>query len=480
VYGALSRTFGFLMCGIRRPICLSLLFLANILSGLVNGIAQDRIIFNFDATHQFTGFGLHLWPQTDHRAERDALIRDLNVSWVRFSITPEIPEDQLKDHMSVSEILNVITRHEDQQQSEMIRQFQQELSALKVQSHLVFWQMPPPWCVSFHGSDGKERIHVEPGHIKDFSNWIVAHLLYLKRFGIAPSAVELINEPDGAANTNYTPEEYDSLLCSVKANFEEHKVRAGIEGPGVSTGFTTGAYLQELERTGHISILQQLSWHDYDTTKRPEPAGFAGVPLNLLSQAHRLPIVVTEFTSESPRWSRAPYDAGPEARSENNAASSADFGVSVAGEALKLIADGASQVSFWQAEDPSWTHDAFGLLDETGQRKPVAGALQSFLQLLPKDVQAVGPNKSLFGFAGAAFRKSKTVVVVLANLTSTARSLQVEFDGAAPGKISAIRGFDANGPMNEKAARLVKYLHGVLSVDLAPRTVLTTVVANSK
>ncbi|HEX3443546.1 MAG TPA: hypothetical protein VHS80_02445, partial [Chthoniobacterales bacterium] len=342
---------------------------------------------------------------------------------------------------------------------------------------LVFWQMPPPWCVAVHGSDGKERIHVEPGHIPDFSNWIVAHLLYLRRFGIAPTAVELINEPDGASNTNYTPEEYDSLLCSVKANFEEHGVKAGIEGPGVSTGFTTAAYLQELERTGHISILQQLSWHDYDTTKRPEPAGFAGVPLNLLSQFHRLPIVITEFTSESPRWGRAPYDAGPEARTESNAASSADFGVSVAGEALKLIADGASQISFWQAEDPSWSHDAFGLLDETGERKPAASALQSFLQVLPKDVRVTGPDKSLFGFAGAAFQTSRTVIVALANLTSSTRFLQIELDGMAPmRKISAVHGFDSKGAMTDRASRLAKYSSGALSVELGPRTILTTVV----
>src|SRR5207253_9349724 len=129
--------------------------------------------------------------------------------------------------------------------------------------------------------------------------------------------------------------------------------------------------------------------------------------------------IVTESASGSRRSSRAPYDAGPDARSENSAASSADFGVSVAGEALKLIADGANQISFWQAEDPSWSHDAFGLLDETGQRKPVARALESFLQPLSKDVRVARPDKSPFGFAGAAFQTSKTLVVALANLTTT-------------------------------------------------------------
>ncbi len=463
------------MCCIRQLVFYGSIILAISLGNPIVGLAQDHIVFDFNATHLFAGFGLQVWPQTDHRTERDALIRELKVRWVRFSITPEIPADQLKDHMSVAEILSVITKYENQEQSDMLQQFREELGALKVQCHLVLWQMPPPWCITFHADDGKERMHVEPGHIPDFSNWIVAHLLYLKRFGITPAAVELINEPDGASNTNYTPEEYDSLLCSVKANFDQHGLKIGIEGPGVSSGFTMGAYLEELERTGHIALLQQLSWHDYDTAKRPEPAGFAGVPLGLLSQAHGLPLVVTEFTSESPRWSRLPYDAGPEVRSENNAANSADFGVSVAGEALKLIADGASQVSFWQAEDPSWTHDAFGLLDEVGKPKPVATALQSFLQLLPKDVQAVGPDKNSFGLAGAAFRTSKMVVIALANLTSTTRTLQVELHGNPPvGRVSTVQGFDANG--SNKGSRQVKYSRGVLSVELGPRTILTTVI----
>jgi hypothetical protein len=112
VYIALSRTFAFLMCCIRQSIFLSFVFLSNLPGGSITGLAQDRITFNLKASHEFTGFGLQLWPQTDHRPERDALIRDLNVSWVRFSFTPEIPEDQLKVHMSVNEILNVITRNE--------------------------------------------------------------------------------------------------------------------------------------------------------------------------------------------------------------------------------------------------------------------------------------------------------------------------------------------------------------------------------
>jgi hypothetical protein len=151
----------------------------------------------------------------------------------------------------------------------------------------------------------------------------------------------------------------------------------------------------------------------------------------------------------------------------------------VAGEALKLIADGASQISFWQAEDPSWSHDAFGLLDETGQRKPVASALQSFLQLLPKeskDVRVAHPDKSAFGFAGAAFQTSKTLVVALANLTSTTRTLRIEFDAPVRGRISAIHGFDANGPMNEKASHQAKYSHDVLVVELGPRTVLAAAI----
>jgi hypothetical protein len=453
---------------------------ANFLANPPQVLSEERISFDFAAAHEFTGFGLQVWPQTDHRTERDAMLRDLNVRWVRFSLTPEIPADQLKEHMSVTEVLNVITKNEDQQQSDMLRQFREELTALKLQCHFVLWQMPPPWCISVHGNDGKERLHVDPGHIADFSNWVAAHLLYLRRFGIVPAAIELINEPDGVSNTNYTPEEYDSLLCSAKANFAEHGLKTGIEGPGVSTGFSMRPYLEELERTGHISSLQQLSWHDYDTAKHPEPAGFAGVPLSLLSQAHGLPLVVTEFTSMSPRWSKPPYDAGPETRSENNASNSGDFAISVAGEALKLIADGANQIFFWQAEDPSWTQDAFGLLDPAGKPKPAVNALLTFLPLLSKDTAAVGPQKIPFGLAGVAFRTSKSAIVVLSNLSSTTHALQLDSKNGRLGtKISGVRGFDVNGPMNDKAARQVRYANDLLNVELPARSVLSVVLSRN-
>jgi hypothetical protein len=441
--------------------------------------AQERITFDLATAHRFTGFGLHVWPQTDHRAERDALLRDLNVRWVRFSITPEIPADQLKEHMSVTQVLDVITKSADQQQSDMLRQFREELDALKIQCHLVLWQMPPPWCISVHGNDGKERLHVDPGHVTDFANWIAAHLLYLKRLGINPVAIELINEPDGVSSTNYTPEEYDALVCTAKAIFDEHGIKVGIEGPGVSTGFSIGAYLEELERTGHISLLQQLSWHDYDTAKHPEPAGFAGVPLSLLSRAHGLPMAVTEFTSVSPRWSKPPYDAGPETRSENNASNSGDFAISVVGEALKLIGDGANQIFFWQAEDPSWTQDAFGLLNETGNPKPAATAFQTFLPLLPKEVRAARPEKLPFGFAGVAFQLTKSTIIVLANLSSATRQLQVDGKNGGLGtRISEVRGFDVNGPMTGKAARLVKRSSNALVVELPSRSVLAIALKN--
>jgi hypothetical protein len=42
-------------------------------------------------------------------------------------------------------------------------------------------------------------------------------------------------------------------------------------------------------------------------------------------------------------------------------------------------------------------------------------------------------------------------------------------------KISAVRGFDSKGPMTDRASRLAKYSAGALSVELGPRTILTTV-----
>jgi hypothetical protein len=428
-----------------RPIIISTLT-TIILSLISFASADDKVVFDFNSSQKFLGLGVQLWPSTDHQPERDALLRDLHVRYVRIGFTTELPDEQLKPRMSVGEILAAIIRNQDENQSTLFSNLHRELSALRVQAYFVFWQVPAPWC-NHTSDDVGDRSRINPEDLQNYANLIVANLQYARRFGLLPSAVEMVNEPDSAHGTQFTPEQYDSLLITLRATLDAAGLGGvGIEGPGTSSAMTVEAYTQTLEKTGHISILNQLSWHDYDTEKRPEPAGFAGVPLRLLASAHQLPIAITEFTSESPKWDRPPFDSGPHTRGENNATDSPDFAVSVLGEVLKLVADGANLLSFWQAEDPSWTQDSFGLLNVDGQRKPVATALQMFSQLVPAGCDVAGPRSPTPGFAAACFRYDHGIIFAEANLSLAPQIISAEIlNTRMPNRIVSARQFDSHG-----------------------------------
>ena len=410
-------------------------------------VADDNLTFDFGSPRKFSGLGIQLWAPTEHQAERDALLRDLHVKYVRMVFAAKVSEDQLKNHMSVPQISAVIAKNVDDEETTLYSRLHDEVSQLHVGLNFVFFQVPSIWCFN---ADDSELAHgrINPDHIQDYANWITANLLYARRVRLSPSEIELINEPDSSSSTQFTPEQYDALLVAVRATLDRNGLSAvGIDGPGVGYASTVEAYTQVLERTGHIALLKALSWHDNDTVRRPEPAGFAGVRLDLLANAHQLPIAVTDFTSENPQWDRPPYDSGLRNRGENNAADSSDFGVSVAAEAVKLVGDGANSLFFWQAEDPSWTEDAFGLLNADGQRKPAAAALQLLFEHMPAKCDVAGTKQAYYGLAAACFRTESRFILATANLSPEARTINAQITNApSPTKVMLVRQFDSHGP----------------------------------
>jgi hypothetical protein len=339
---------------------------------------------------------------------------------------------------------------------------------------LVFWQVPSAFCIG--DNDGVvNHNRVNPEHIQDYANWIVAHLLYAKHLRLLPRTIEMIYEPDTTSGTQFTPEQYDALLFAVRATLDRNGLTAvGIAGPSVGSATTVEAYTQVLERTGHISLLTKLSWHDLDTAKRPEPAGFAGVPLRLLATAHQLPIAITEFSSISPQWDRLPYDSGPKSRGENNAADSPDFAVSVLAETLKLIADGADSLCYWHVEDSAFTQDAFGLLNETGERKPAAAALQMFSERLPQNCDVTGPKQQTFGLAAVCLRSDHGLILATANLSQEARKIDARIlNTITPTKLTLGRRFDSHGPAPQVVpASTIVFNGSDVSFDLPARSAM--------
>jgi hypothetical protein len=436
--------------------------------------ADDNLVFDFGSPREFSGLGIQLWPATSHLAERDALLRDLHVRSVRIGFTTKVADEQLKNHMSVAEISSEIAKTTDEDQTNVYSQLHDEISQLHTKLDLVFWQVPSLWCIN-DGDSEISRLRINPDHIQDYANWIVAHLLYAKRLRLLPSMIELINEPDSAAGTEFSPEQYDALVFAARTTLDRFGLASiGIEGPGVGSASTVEAYTQVLERTGHISLLNRLSWHDMDTVRRPEPAGFAGAPLRLLANAHHIPIAITEFSSESPQWDKPPYDSGPRTRSDNNAADSPDFGVSVVAEAIKLIGDGANSLSYWQAEDPAWTQDAFGLLNENGQRKPVAAALQMFSDLIPPTCDVAIQKQVSFGLAAVCLRSERGLVLATANLSQETRKIDARISNALlPTRVALARQFDSRGATPQAVPASYIVLNGPnVSFDLPARCVM--------
>jgi hypothetical protein len=437
-------------------------------------VADDNLVFDFSSPRKFTGLGVELWPVTDHQTERDTLLRDLHVRYVRVGFNTNLTDEQLKNHMSVAEISAAITKAADDNQTVIYSRLHDEINQLHVGLDLAFWQVPSVWCIG--DSDGVvTHSRINSDHIQDYANWIVAHLLYAKRLRLLPKTIEMINEPDTTNSTQFTPEQYDALLFAVRATLDRNGLnKVGIAGPDVGSASTVQPYTQVLERTGHISLLTKLSWHDMDTGKRPEPAGFAGVPLGLLATAHRLPIAITEFSSVSPQWDQLPYDSGPKTRGENNAADSPDFAVSVVAEALKLIADGADSLYYWHSEDSAFTQDAFGLLNETGERKPIAAALQMVSEHIPQNCDVTGPKQQTFGLAAACFHSDRGLVLAMANLSQENRKIDTRIlDSLTPSKVTLGRKFDSHGPAPQVVPVSTVVLNGPdISFDLSERSVM--------
>ena len=436
--------------------------------------AQENLVFDFSSPKKFAGLGVELWPVTDHQTERDALLHDLHFKFVRVGFTTNLLEEQLKNHMSVAALTAAITKAADDNQTAVYSRLHDEISQLHVGLDLAFWQVPSVWCIG--DSDGAvTHNRISPDHIQDYANWIVAHLLYAKRLRLLPKTIEMINEPDTTSSTEFTPEQYDALLFAVRATLDRNGLSTvGIAGPGVGSASTVEAYTQVLERTGHISLLTKLSWHDMDTVKRPEPAGFTGVPMGLLARAHHLPIAITEFSNASPQWDRLPYDSGPKARGQNNAADSPDFAVSVAAEALKLTADGADSLYYWHSEDSAFTQDAFGLLNEAGERKPIAAALQMLSEHIPQKCDVIGPKQQTYALAAVCFRSDHGLMLATANLSQETRKIDAHIlNTQAPAKVKLGRKFDSHGPTPQAVPTSTIVLNGSdVSFDLPTRSVM--------
>jgi len=378
----------------------------------------------------FRGLGVQIWPATQHRERRDALLRTLQARYVRVNIGATIADDELADHESVRELLAAMEKHQDAHEQQIRRSFRDEMNALGITLDFVYWQMPRKWSKEFGVYRGQVQWRCVAAHLADYANLIAANLLYAATIGFHPQTIELSNEPDGSWNTFYTPAQYDELLVLTRRVMDAHGLtNIGIEGPGTSMVAHLQFYLATLERTGDLRLLSRLSVHEYDREKLPVVAGLSGLHDVLRRRPEPLPVVVTEFGSFRPEWDRPPYDAGPGQRSgTRNAADSNAYAVSVVGEALALIADGAPIIFMWQLEDEPWGNDSLGLLDLAGRARPVARALGTVFSRVRPGATIIRHARPHPGVIAVTFATATDVTIGLANVSSTDDAVRLDSD----------------------------------------------------
>ncbi len=400
--------------------------------------AEELVTFDLARTHAFSGFGVSTWIASPHNPQRDALLRALNARFVRASLPGLIPDNQLPDHASVADIVALIQRNDNAGTNAGMRQFGGELQGLNIRLHIIFWGIPGPWL----RSNGTYHYAVTE-HLADYANYITGNLLYVKAMGIAPEDVELTNEPNGVWNTQFTPAQYDQLVTLTRAAMN----KAGLadwkmEGPGTSN--RPADFMQELCRTGHIKLLGNYSFHEYDTRDGHEPAGLRVINPSM-DDAPPKTVAITEFSSADPKFSPGP---GAPDNSYNP-----DFGVSVTGEALQLISDGAGEILVWHLEDLPWMTGQTGLLGRDGRPKPVADALVSVFGLIMPGAAAARPLHPLPEIPLVAFKSGATLTICAVNMRSAPADILLHLPAAGrPGETRFFSGVSGPAPRLVPAA----------------------------
>jgi hypothetical protein len=143
-------------------------------------------------------------------------------------------------------------------------------------------------------------------------------------------------------------------------------------------------------------------------------------------------------------------------------------------ETIKLIADGANSLCYWHVEDSAFTQDAFGLLNENGERKPAAAALQMFSEHIPQNCDVTGPKQQTFGLAAVCLRSDHGLILATANLSQVARKIDARIlNTIPPAKLTLGRRFDSHGPTPQVVpASEIIFSGQNVSFDIPARSVM--------
>ncbi len=430
--------------------------------------------FDFGNSHTFLGFGTQVWLNNKNPGVTSQMLKDLNARFVRVSLNPKVPLKELREGMTVEEGLALIKKHDSAEQRERFTEFRDQMRALGITPHLIFWRVPEPWVKTQSkkvGSKSKANYAV-PELIDDYARSIVAQLLYLKGLGIEPDGIELVNEPHGAWGTKFVPAQYAKLALSTRKALDEHGLKAiKIDGPG--TGLRQfDHFIGGLKEANAEKALGYVSAHVYDTPevladrRDVSTASFMG-------QGKFGPIMITEFGVKQ-HSDEDDFFADDELQ-----VTTPEFAVHAASSAVLLLGKGASGLIYWQIQDFAWQKKgkSHGMMSATGERRPVAHALQAlFSKVPPGATVAQRPINLPSGVYGAALQSGKNSYVMLVNSTDQVQEVSAKLQGGSKAcmSVSQVEAWSPAGK-GDAAIRQAKADNCTLKATLGRQAVGTVI-----
>jgi hypothetical protein len=137
-----------------------------------------------------------------------------------------------------------------------------------------------------------------------------------------------------------------------------------------------------------------------------------------------------------------------------------------------LLGKGANALIYWQLEDFGWSKRQHGMLNQAGQRRPVAAALQTLFGHVPPDAMTVAGEGGPAGVTAEAFQAGGNVYLLMVNGSAQTQRVNARFEGLQR-TVSAMTGGETYGGRGTSPMALpgVTVQGGTVSADLGPGSV---------
>jgi hypothetical protein len=423
---------------------------------LAPNASSGSIVYGSAASNAYAGYGGNIsLPGNSTSITRDMnTINNLSLNWVRLDYgspfrvnsTANMPGPVgVTDAQMYTTVYQAMYNWITQNPSTTISNnptttFYHQLKAKGVKVVSVMFNIPENYRTSsVDPTTGNTVWVMNKTLIPDFAQFLVAYYLSLNALGIPPDYVELVNEPDGNWSVQFGASSYADFAMLVNQDLTQCQSYTGqlttqscpsigILGPGTSNIKPAGNFLPSLTSAGAVADMAGLSTHIYFVP----PDSSAGVN--------------TIYNSISPTYNPVYAQMAAAAQAANKNLIITEFGgrlddtsstsnpTLLLKGALDLIRQGASAGLIWDILDGS-SVDLYALINSDGTPTPSYFAVQALVPNIPagaSPLQATSTNIGQYmaspGFG--AFGLGDQVVFGLANPSSTAVQITVDFSGA--------------------------------------------------